>query len=240
MLVNRSLKALFIYFVVASSVFMNAGCEDGGGFEGENDLVVYWQVTGGTCSMAGIPNVRVELYDELEFLVDQVTTLCTNGQVTFINVSTGLYNVQVFGLNEGGETTYISNIGETDIVPGPEVVELTPPLQLEVQRSGLDVFWSFASGKLCSIEGVGQVELAVWDMLAEKNVYSANTECTVGHHLIETITSGKYQVQVFGLGENGLRVLTGLSEVIELSPGEAKELSIVMDSCEKEDGPSCN
>jgi hypothetical protein len=240
MLVNRSLKALFVYFVVASYGFAIAGCEGGGGFEGENDLVVYWQVTGGTCSMAGIPNVRVELYDEQEFLVDQVTTLCTNGQVTFINVSTGLYSVQVFGLNEGGETTYISEIAEADVVPGPDLIELTPPLQLEVQRSGLDVFWSFASGKLCSIEGVSEIELAVWDTIAEKNAYSAKAECTVGHYLIETITSGSYQVQVFGLGENGVRVLTGVSEVIELSPGEAKEVSIVMDSCDKEDGPSCN
>ncbi len=229
---NHLQKKLFFFPILALLSAGFIGCDDGGGFEGENDLIVYWQVAGGTCSMAGIPNVRIELIDEEEFLVDQVTTPCTNGQVTFVDVEAGLYSVQVFGLNEGGETTYLSQSADVDVAPSGVPTELTPPLQLEVQRSGLDVFWSFASGKLCNIEGIGEVEIAVWDVLAEKNVHQAKTECTVGHHNIEDITSGEYKVQVFGLDENGIRVLTGLSETVELGAGDLKEISIVLDTCD--------
>lgn len=239
-LLNHLFRTIIWLFVLFFSSAGFVSCEDSGGFEGENDLVVYWQVAGGTCSMAGIPNVRVELYDEEEFLVDQVTTPCTNGHVTFVDVESGLYSVQVFGLDAGGATIYVSESADVDVAPSGIPTQLTPPLQLEVQRSGLDVFWSFASGKLCNIEGIGEIEIAVWDVLAEKNVHQAKTECTVGHHNVEEITTGEYQVQVFGLNENGIRMLTGLSEVVELGPGELKEISVVLDSCDKEDGPSCN
>jgi hypothetical protein len=234
---NRLFYASALLTVFALTLW---GCGDEGQFEGEGDLVVYWKVAGGTCTMAGIPNVRVELYDEKEFLYDQVTIPCTNGQVTFGDVESGIYSVQVFGLDLGGDTTYVSPSQEVDVAPGDDPTELTPPLLLEVKRSGLDVFWSFASGKLCNIEGISEIEVAVWDMLAEKNVHHAMTQCTIGHHNIEDITAGQYQVQVFGLDGSGIRVLTGLSVAIDLGPGDLKEVSVVLDSCDKEEGPSCN
>jgi len=237
---NSVKRTIIHYSILTLLVFAWVGCDDGGGFEGENDLVVYWQVAGGTCSMAGIPNVKVELLDEQEYLVDQIMTPCTNGQATFVDVQTGLYSVQVFGLDDGGETTYLSPSVDVDVAPSGAAVEVTPPLQLEVQRSGLEIYWSFASGKLCSIEGIGQIEIAVWDVFAEKNVHQAQVECVEGRYSIEDITSGEYKIQLFGLDENGIRALTGLSQVVELGPGDLKEISIILDECDKEDGPSCN
>jgi len=218
-----------------------------------NDLKVYWQVMGGTCSIAEIPNVQVDLLDADGILYDTTLTLCSNGESLFRSVPVGVYKVRVIGLDLESKPTYESATQEVTVDAGDDVVELLPPLELSIRRASLEVSWGFSTGKLCQFEGVDQVEISVWDQLELQVLETQTVDCNFDPSEQETLPDGStpsgllfselvprsVRIEAFGLDDKGLRVFSAAEGPMDLEPGDSHEVELTLYPCEGEDAIAC-
>ena len=167
-----SLLALFFVFPFALS-----GCFLDENVNETNDLRVYWQIQGGTCSTADISNVQIDIYDESETLFDTTLTLCSNTETLFRGLPVGVYSVRATGLNGDSVAIYESGLTEVTVDASDEVVELLPPLELGLKRATLEVSWVFESGKLCQFEGVDDIEISIWDQIEIQVLETKTVSC---------------------------------------------------------------
>ncbi|MBR56448.1 MAG: hypothetical protein CMH54_00150 [Myxococcales bacterium] len=241
----------FFGFVVAALFFV--AC-----FEPENEQIetnivtLSWQVSGGTCATAKIPNVQINVFDEKGDLYDQVVTLCSNGSTTFEEVEEGSYRVQVLGLNEENNATYETPSLDVTVIAGPEPIIIQPPLQLAIRRAHLEITWKFSTGGQCNFEGVDKIEISVWDQVVEMQVAQDTVSCTFDPNeqdmfpdgtmprglAIVDLAPGEVLIEGFGLDAQGYRLFHGTEEALKLNPGEIHEIELVLYPCSDE-GVSC-
>ncbi len=217
-----------------------------------NDVTLSWQVAGGTCSTAKIPNVQIDIFDQNGDLYDQVVTLCSNGSTTFADVVEGTYRIQVLGLDEDNAATYETPSLDVTVIAGEEPIILQPPLQLAIRRAHLEITWKFSTGGQCNFEGVDKIEVSIWDQVVEMQVAKDTVVCTFDPNEQETfpdgtvprglaivdLAPGEVLIEGFGLDAQGFRLFHGTEGPLKLNPGEIHEIELILYPCSDE-GVSC-
>lgn len=204
-------------------------------------LKVSWQIQGNTCKAAGVETVRVTLL--LDGAVYEARdSACAAGEMTFVDMPSMVYGVQLTGFDVDGETRYTGELEAIDLVAG-ETNE-TGRIAMTKVGSGISLAWYFANNLLCSFNGVVEVEVTVWyDQLQLHNqIYSCDpfgdTETGAG------VPSGDlgvkvYDLQVpevdvvlFGLDANGDRIFVGEERAIQLDEGAVKRVNVKLEACD--------
>ena len=220
---------------------------------GQNDVNIYWVVSGGRCVDAGIYNVDIELIDADGVLYEQNRFLCANGVALFGDVPAGIYTVHIRGLDVANNEIYEAEPALVRVEEDPEPVQLLPPAELEVIRAAFEINWVFASGQICSFEGVEQIDVAVWDQIIAQKVVGLRVDCDFDPKTQNPLAEGESpeglvidglvprpsRIELFGLDEQGQRIFFGSVGPFELEPGEVKTAKVTLAPCVGDIGGGC-
>ena len=230
------------------------GCGEGAATEvGQNDVNIFWVVSGGRCVDAGIYNVDVEIIDADGVLYEQNRFLCANGYALFGDVPAGIYTVNIKGLDVANNQIYEAEPALVRVEEQPDPIQLLPPAELEVIRASFEINWVFASGQICSFEGVNEIDVAVWDQIIAQKVVGIRVDCdfdpktqsplvegeTPEGLLIDGLVPRPSRVELFGLDEQGQRIFFGSVGPFELTPGEVKNAKVTLAPCVGDIGGGC-
>jgi len=138
------LRAAGYSFLVSTALGTATGCggdDDGGG--GKGTLVVPFELGNNrTCEAAGVEYVRAELNDEA--FVQEAP--CENGQVRFLNVPAGSYNIKISAFDED-DVEVMDNQEDIEttvnVVGGDETSEHKNAVTLTAAPAHLLVRWTF-------------------------------------------------------------------------------------------------
>ena len=204
-------------------------------------LKVSWQIQGNTCKAAGVETVRVTLL--LDGAVYEARdSACAAGEMTFVDVPSMVYGVQLTGFDVDGETRYAGELAAFDLVAG-ETSE-TGRIAMTKVGSGISLAWYFANNLLCSFNGVYEVEVTVWyDQLQLHNkIYScdpfgdlqAGTGTPSGDLGVKVydLQVPEVDVVLFGLDANADRIFVGEERGIQLNEGAVKRVNVKLEACE--------
>jgi hypothetical protein len=232
------------------------------------DVSVAWHLPN-PCSALRLVTVEARLHPTGEELNDPIlaeTEACTNNGLEFKDVDEGSYTLVIEAFSgEGaalywaivqqvlvheGEETAVTNVEPNDL-PGDE-----PLVRLEPKPGALDITWHFTNGKLCSQNGVENVQITLNDkngnLVHDAPLYfpcdpfsSPDEDRIVGmspnpkHELIGilvgSLLQGDHVVSAYGLDEDGDRIYNGFAPVY-VTRGAIETLSIELDVCSN---PGC-
>jgi hypothetical protein len=139
-----------------------AGCGgDDEGARSNGNLVVPFELGNNrSCEAAGVDYVKAELGDEA--YVQEAP--CTNGQVRFLNVPAGSYNIKISAFDEDNvEVMDNHKTGDTTVVVdgGDVTSEHEPAVTLTAAPAHLRVRWTFGF-TTCRGASIDRFEIKVW------------------------------------------------------------------------------
>lgn len=238
-----------------------AACGGGGSSLGR--IVVDWTIST-SCSLAGVLEVEARLISPADGASGQVYDLdrraCDSSEpVIFENVEPGQYRLEVEGFDASLKGTYLGTIESITLGKGrtlePPVVKLTQ------KKTAMDVQWVFSNGKLCSHNGITQVQLAIFDAETSAQYFESELmtpfACdpfsvpvalrTIGETpdatyvpggvLLGSLNPSQYLTYAFGLDINGDKIMKGMASA-KTELGQVTETTIVLVPCQSGDYPT--
>ncbi|NUN16672.1 MAG: hypothetical protein HUU55_23855 [Myxococcales bacterium] len=238
------------------------GCGGGSGTS-LGQIVVDWTIST-SCSVAGVIEVETRLVTLSDGATGQVYDLdrraCSSADpVIFVNVEPGTYRVEVEGFDSASKGTYFGAIETVNLGKGRTLE--TPVVKLTQKKTAIDVQWVFSNGKLCSHNGVSEVQLAVFDAETSAQYFESELAMpfacdpfsmpvalrTVGESpdltyvpggvLLGGLNPAQYLVYAFGLDPNGDKIVKGMVSSKTVL-GQVTESTIVLVPCQSGDYPT--
>lgn len=180
----------------------------------DGTIVVAWEVGASGCEAAGVTQVRVTVGDEAD-----ATFACADGTASF-EVPPDHYDVHLDGLDAQGAVRYG---GDTTVTVGAGMTVDAPTVVLSALPADLTVTWYFENGRLCSANGVEDVELTVFE--DDFVVDTVTAACDDGTASLEGLVAGTYDVTLFGRDAGGVSLFSG-TETVDLGKGDAVVMEI--------------
>ena len=166
----------------------------------DGSVEILWQVGASGCELSGVDTVVVEVADRAE------EAPCTDGGLV-IDVPAGDHTVSLWGLDAGGVARY-EGATQIDVREGEAVT--VPTIVLGALPATIDVTWYFDNGRLCGGNGVGDVEIVLFD--DDFIVESLATTCDDGIERMPNVLAGNYTVTVLARDSTGRVAFSGSTE----------------------------
>jgi hypothetical protein len=197
-------------WVVGVACASAAGCvvykggDDTGTVPQLGQLDLTWQVGSLGCESAGVTSVEVDLGGTV---IDSFA--CAN-EAASISVDAGTYTLTLRGLDVDGVARYSGDGGTVTVYGGQ--TSAAPTVLLSALPATINTTWYFENGRLCSANGVNEVELNLFD---EDDTLQASmtSPCDAGELLLEDIEAGTYVLLLFGLDEAGVELYNGTAQI---------------------------
>jgi len=157
------------------------------------ELGISWSFAGETrCSVAGVVDVGVTLYDPSGALYDQQTFSCAVGGVFWENVTPGEWTLVLTGHDSFGDPVYRAS-GPFTVQAG---VASDYNVDLAWQAGQTTLFWTFGGSATCGSVGTVWVQVRdaagqIWD--------EANYACNSGGVVYDVMVKGDYTVSMEGM-----------------------------------------
>ena len=179
----------------------------------DGTIIVAWEVGASGCEAAEI--------DTVEVTIDGGTSsfACGDGTATF-DVPAGVYDIHLDGVDLQGATRYD---GDTEVTVGAGQTVNAPTTVLSALPADLTVTWFFENGRLCSANGVEEVELTVFE--DDFVVDSVVAPCDDGTASLEDLVAGTYDVNLLARDAGGVAQFEG-TETVDLLKGDLAVLEI--------------
>ncbi|TXD37868.1 hypothetical protein FRC98_09325 [Lujinxingia vulgaris] len=157
---------------------------------GEGALELGWQVSPMGCEASEVDLVEIELSNARRSYVESYP--CARGEAALEGLAPGSYELMLRGFDAGGANTFESAIRAVTV--RPERIERLTPVALSARPAELEVVWRFENGRVCGANGVGRVEVAVYDE-AFYEMARQDFDCNLGTGTIGELFAGEYIVQ---------------------------------------------
>lgn len=151
-----------------------------------------WQVSPRGCFEAGVEQVEVTLFGA-EMRSDRFA--CADGEGSFEDLPTGIYSVEVRGLDATGNHVFEA-ARHTIALNGQRTVD-AGHFRLTAKPASVRSTWRFEDGLVCGAHHVDTIEIGVYD----KNDYEVARErfsCNAGSGAIDGLVAGTYVVEALG------------------------------------------
>jgi hypothetical protein len=216
----RSMVLALLLTAMGSAV---AGCAG----ESSGTLIVDYQLgTGATCKAQGVTTIRIRLQNSERDSLPSSTFPCTAtaGQAELADVPSDVYTVVAEALNASGTVVLDDSESNVTISEGRNT---TLEMYLWAVGLTLQVEWRFLDGRFCSTHNVHHLHM----VLARDSAipfYEEDLPCEDGSVTITDLLVGTYDLVVWGVDPDGLRMYSFQKHGIEVSPqGNAPELVVL-------------
>ena len=183
----------------------------------DGTIIVAWEVGASGCEVAEVDTVQVTIDEETSSFP------CLDGTATF-EVPAGAYDIHLDGLDLQGATRYG---GDTTVTVGADQTVNAPTAVLSALPADLTVTWFFENGRLCSANGIEEVELTVFE--DDFVVDSIIAPCDDGTASLEDLVAGTYDVNLLARDSGGVAQFSG-TETVDLQKGELAVMEIQLDA----------
>jgi len=165
-------------------------CGDGGG-DGESKgtlLVPFTLGNSRPCDVLGVKSVRAELNESYI-----QTAPCTAGQVRFVGIPSGTYNVELYGVDDMGvEIMDSTTEGDVtvNVMGNDQTTRRQPAITLTAAPAHLFVRWDFQFSN-CKGAHIESFDIKAWRGAGDTLLVSQTLDCTAegdgadGYHEIE-------------------------------------------------------
>lgn len=185
--------------------------------ESEGQVTVGWRVGSAGCEVAGVETVEVTLGDTTGLFP------CADEGATF-EAEAGRHPLVLRGLDASGVARYAGDGGTIRVRRG----ELTtaPTVVLSGLPAQIEAHWSFDNGLLCAANGVGDVEVDLFDG-DDTLVASEVADCEAARVRLAEVEAGAYVLVVLGRDPDGIVVYAGEIPV-DAGRGDDLDLALVL------------
>ncbi len=194
---------------------------------------IAWALGGRSCTEAGIATIEARLVDTGGTVFAEATEPCEDGRAVLGPVAPGIYRLIIQGASRDGVITHQGGHEAVTVEEG----ETARPAKVNLQARGavVTVVWWFANGRLCSVNGVATVELAVFDDLG-REVHLMDYECDPeGPVTLDNVPAG--QMDFIGTAKDAAKepLFRDHERLTTTFGGEAR-VELVLEDCEVREG----
>jgi hypothetical protein len=157
---------------------------------GTGSVALEWDVRPRGCVAAGVDTVSVQ-FNGPERVIESFP--CTDGAGEVEGLKPGRYDVSIFGLDSQNRRTFWVE-PTTANVRGDRTFDLTD-LDLTARPAEVEVFWTFANGRVCGANDVDEIEVVVFDKL-DYEVARETFACDEGVAPMTGFPAGTYVFEV--------------------------------------------
>ncbi|MFB6371726.1 MAG: hypothetical protein ABEN55_01100 [Bradymonadaceae bacterium] len=177
--------------LIAVAVAGLSGCADAIDSPSNGKLTVNWEIRPRGCTQAGVEEIQVDLAFEKGTITERYP--CKKGGATIADLRPANYTVQLWGIDEAGDTTYEAESRKITVHGGNETV--ADPVRLTARPGDLRVVWRFANGRVCGANDVESIEFALYDT-DDFRVRHRTFDCPAGSARITEVPPGEYLVEL--------------------------------------------
>lgn len=183
----------------------------------EGQVAVSWRVGSAGCEAAGVETVEVDLDGFVEAFP------CADESATF-DAPSGRHPLTIRGLDAAGVARYAGDGGPVKVRRGEVTTAST--VVLSGLPAQIGATWYFENGRLCAANGVGDVEVDLFD-IDDTLVATATVACDTASAHLEDVEAGQYVLVVLGRDGDGEVVYSG-DTLVDAGRGDTVDLDVVL------------
>ena len=173
---------------------------------GEGRLGLDWNIRPHGCQASGVEKIRADL--NFKGGGRKETFSCQQEKAVIGDLRPANYQVRLYGIDAAGDETFQAGPQRVTVYGGEK--NEAPEMHLTGSPSNLSVEWRFANGRVCGSNGVGTVELTLYDT-GDYKVRGHEASCTDGETRLEGLAPGNYLIELRANG--GDTAFSGFSKV---------------------------
>jgi hypothetical protein len=183
----------------------------------QGQVEVSWRVGSAGCEAAEVTTIEVALGDE-------VHAFPCGDEGAMVSAREGRHPLVLRGLDAGGVARYEGDGGRVEVQRGR--VSSVPTVLLSALPATVAATWFFENGRLCSQNGVEQVEVTLFDD-GDAIQLSETVPCEEGAIELEELEAGAYALLLLGRDGEG-EVLYSGERPLDAGRGDQLSVEIVL------------